>query len=288
MKDTAQFGTLQTFLVDAIFNKQQRAELFRTWGSIREMLPKGGNQIWNSNINANSSLGDSIIYIEGEANITANDIIPFFHKAIPSNTIPYFFKALSKDHSFGLAKEIKEEHLTNQKYWSNPLETQLPNAPNLTIYCLYGVGKETEYGYVYKNTNDSSLPYIINNTINIFEKNLVNGVQLGNGDGTVPLISLGFMCAKGWKLKKFNPHNVKIVTREYKHEPLPVLQDIRGGPKSGDHVDICMYFYGNNLLIMETVGNTNAIEDILRIASGLDVEERIVSNIVELSENIKI
>jgi phospholipid:diacylglycerol acyltransferase len=28
--------------------------------------------------------------------------------------------------------------------WTNPLEVQLPNAPSMKIYCLYGHGKETE------------------------------------------------------------------------------------------------------------------------------------------------
>jgi hypothetical protein len=28
--------------------------------------------------------------------------------------------------------------------WANPLEVQLPYAPSLKIYCLYGYGKETE------------------------------------------------------------------------------------------------------------------------------------------------
>lgn len=32
--------------------------------------------------------------------------------------------------------------------WTNPLETRLPNAPSMQIYCLYGHGKPTERGYV--------------------------------------------------------------------------------------------------------------------------------------------
>jgi hypothetical protein len=39
---------------------------------------------------------------------------------------------------------------------------------------------------------------------------LENGVQLGNGDGTVPLVSLGALCYQGWRTKELNPHHVKV------------------------------------------------------------------------------
>jgi len=34
--------------------------------------------------------------------------------------------------------------------WYNPLESRLPWAPNMSIYALYGVGKETERTYLYR------------------------------------------------------------------------------------------------------------------------------------------
>jgi hypothetical protein len=40
---------------------------------------------------------------------------------------------------------------------------------------------------------------------------LENGVQFGNGDGTVPLLSLGAMCAGPWRGKELNPHGVKVM-----------------------------------------------------------------------------
>ena len=45
------------------------------------------------------------------------------------------------------------------------------------------------------------------------------GVVMGEGDGTVPLLSSGYMCAKGWRLKRFNPAGVKIKVVEMPHEP---------------------------------------------------------------------
>jgi phospholipid:diacylglycerol acyltransferase len=38
--------------------------------------------------------------------------------------------------------------------WSNPLEATLPNAPDMKIYCLYGVGKSTERSYSYNRMSD--------------------------------------------------------------------------------------------------------------------------------------
>lgn len=41
-----------------------------------------------------------------------------------------------------------------------------------------------------------------------------NGVKLGEGDGTVSLLSLGAMCVDGWKRKRWNPAGIKITTVE--------------------------------------------------------------------------
>jgi len=41
-----------------------------------------------------------------------------------------------------------------------------------------------------------------------------SGVKFGNGDGTIPAISLGGMCVKGWKGKtKWNPAGIEVVTQ---------------------------------------------------------------------------
>ena len=37
---------------------------------------------------------------------------------------------------------------------------------------------------------------------------------MGEGDGTVSLLSLGAMCVEGWKRKRWNPAGIKIVTVE--------------------------------------------------------------------------
>ena len=65
---------------------------------------------------------------------------------------------------------------------------------------------------------------------------------MGEGDGTVSLLyfpryvdlttsrSSGYMCVKGWKIDRFNPAKIPIVTHEMDHEP--EFLDLRGGPKT--------------------------------------------------------
>ena len=50
--------------------------------------------------------------------------------------------------NFSQAMERDEAQLVrnnaDHRKWSNPLEVQLPRAPSMKIYCVYGHGKVTE------------------------------------------------------------------------------------------------------------------------------------------------
>ena len=39
-------------------------------------------------------------------------------------------------------------------------------------------------------------------------------MRIGEGDGTVNLLSLGAMCVEGWKRKRWNPAGIEVVTVE--------------------------------------------------------------------------
>ena len=43
---------------------------------------------------------------------------------------------------------------------------------------------------------------------------ILNGVKMGEGDGTVSLLSLGAMCVEGWKRERWNPSGMQVVTVE--------------------------------------------------------------------------
>lgn len=62
-------------------------------------------------------------------------------------------------------------------------------------------------------------------------------------DGTVPLLSLGYMCAPkngAWTKHRdlYNPGHSAIKTKEYVHEESDGKLNVRGGTKTADHVDI--------------------------------------------------
>ena len=73
------------------------------------------------------------------------------------------------------------------------------------------------------------------------------GVKFGEGDGTVPLLSLGAMSVRGWTEPRWNPAGIKVITKgwsaacgledltkialiEFKHEPEAL--DLRGGART--------------------------------------------------------
>jgi phospholipid:diacylglycerol acyltransferase len=196
-----------------------------------------------------------------------------------------------------------------QKHWHDPVATTLPRAPSMKLYCLYGAGVPTERSYHYKadceklnneqtcsgSIKDNSIAIQCSNDTNSEEpsewsaaidtsvydeqKDLQYGVRFSDGDGTVPLLSLGYMCRKWAEPHSVhNPSGIPVYTRERKHVAEISLADPgRGGPQSGEHVDI--------------LGNVGVIEDVLRIVTGFEVEEKvdkdlIVSELKRIAETI--
>ncbi|XP_057804974.1 putative phospholipid:diacylglycerol acyltransferase 2 [Salvia miltiorrhiza] len=195
---------------------------------------------------------------------------------------PKMMKRAEAHFSHGIADDLSDPKYDHYKYWSNPLETKLPEAPDMEIYCLYGVGIPTERSYVYKLSPPGrcrSIPLQIDSSADGSPNGcLRGGVNFVDGDESVPVLSAGFMCAKGWKGKtRFNPSGSATYIREFKHKAPANLLEGRG-LESGAHVDI--------------MGNVALIEDVLRVAAGASAVElggdRIYSDIIKLSEKINI
>lgn len=229
---------------------------------------------------------------------------------------------------------FEDESKINKGNWIdfyNPLEFPLPYAPDLTIYSFYGWQLKTEAGYIYKNSETDNKKkksekktiwkkkkIQINTTRNEWykkqnwqiDREVYNDVyQAGvisvDGDGTVPLISMGYVAGVLWrkeccfkcgrpfnlehaennqqKNKKiyskmhtsenyYNPSNLKTVIREYRHEPVSFWLDVRGGTRSANHTNI--------------LGNQELVFDVLKVVSGYSVEERIESNLLESVKEI--
>ncbi|RAL43860.1 hypothetical protein DM860_014361 [Cuscuta australis] len=185
--------------------------------------------------------------------------------------------------SYGIAENLDDPKYAHYKYWSNPLETRLPNAPDMEIYSMYGVGIPTERAYVYRQVASAAecdIPFQIDTSADELdeERCLKDGVYTVDGDETVPVLSSGFMCAKGWRGKtRFNPSGIKTYIREYEHAPPANLLEGRG-TQSGAHVDI--------------MGNFALIEDIMRVAAGGTGEDlggdQVYSQIFNWSEKINL
>ncbi|KAK8697755.1 hypothetical protein V6N13_113893 [Hibiscus sabdariffa] len=195
---------------------------------------------------------------------------------------PKMMRRAEAHFSHGIADNLDDPKYNHYKYWSNPLEMKLPNAPDMEIYCLYGVGIPTERSYVYKlspNSRCKSIPYQIDSSLSGEDNScLRGGVYFADGDESVPVLSAGFMCAKGWRGRtRFNPSGIATHIREYRHKPPTSLLEGRG-IESGAHVDI--------------MGNSALIEDILRVAAGATGDEiggdRIYSDILRMAERINL
>ena len=120
---------------------------------------------------------------------------------------------------------------------------------------------------------------------------VVNGVKMGEGDGTVSLLSLGAMCVEGWKRERWNPAGIRVTTvevcscaaffsavdeltiRKLPHNPVTTIP--RGGGTTSDHVDI--------------LGSTGLNEIVLQVATGAgeEVQDSFVSNIQEYAKRVK-
>ena len=225
MKDTAELNPVFFHIKENLLSRLDLMLMFRSFGSLPSMFPKGGKYFWGSedlpapdgsvnnmisfvdtwsNINisdpnfdarCNSSVGtdiqvDFMMRRNLISNKSSSECFKFLKQFAPN------YASLVEDHySFGAF--YKPEYRSNERYWTNPLESVLPNAPSMSIYSLYGVGKPTERSYFYKADSTetcSSIPFVIDNSVHQPERNFSYGVVLGEGDGTVPVRQKLIVC----------------------------------------------------------------------------------------------
>jgi phospholipid:diacylglycerol acyltransferase len=305
MKDTAQLNAFAVYGLEKFLSRTERAEIFRAMPGVSSMLPIGGNAIWGNSTWAPDDKPDQVVsygsfvrYKDTNTtapkrhNLTVDETFPFLW----SETEEWYKEMLQRSYSQGVAHtkhEVEDNQLLPAK-WINPLETRLPLAPNLKIYCFYGIGKPTERAYFYKDDSDplSALNVTIDTSVTAGE--IDHGVVMGEGDGTVNLLSAGYMCTKGWKMKRYNPAGVKIVTHEMAHEPDRFSP--RGGPNSKSHPAISSALCYSSLTSIaaadhvDILGRSSLNDLILKVAGGKGdlVDENIESNILEYGNKIEI
>ncbi|CAP49234.1 uncharacterized protein PODANS_5_5600 [Podospora anserina S mat+] len=286
MRDTAQLNAFAVYGLEKFLSKEERAEIFRAMPGMSSMLPMGGNAIWGDLDGAPDdqpgqavSFGSFLNFRTNQnwtipkTNFTVDDAMQYLY----DTTDDWYRDLVKRSYSQGVAhtmKEVTANELDPRK-WINPLETRLPLAPSLKVYCFYGVGKPTERAYYYRSPELGALTNL-NMTIDtaLIQGDVDHGVVMGEGDGTVNLMSTGYMCNKGWNMKRYNPAGAKVTVVEMPHEPERF--NPRGGPNTADHVDI--------------LGRSNLNELILRIAAGRggEIQDYVVSSIREYAERAKI
>ncbi|KAI9373715.1 phospholipid:diacylglycerol acyltransferase [Aspergillus egyptiacus] len=285
MRDTAQLNAFAVYGLEKFLSKEERAELFRAMPGISSMLPKGGEAVWGNASWAPDDLpnqpitfGNLLNFRESNStltqkNLTASESIEY----LLDHSEGWYRDQVTGSYSHGVAHTTAEVEANENdpRTWLNPLEARLPLAPDMKIYCFYGVGKPTERSYFYQEERDPlvNLNVSIDTTVTTTD-GIDHGVFMGEGDGTVNLLSTGYMCAKGWHIKRYNPSGIKIKVYEMPHEPDRFSP--RGGPNTGDHVDI--------------LGRASLNELILRVAGGHgdEIEDTFVSRIREYAERVKV
>ncbi|KAJ5989053.1 hypothetical protein N7481_004263 [Penicillium waksmanii] len=273
MRDTAQLNAFAVYGLEKFLSKEERAEIFRAMPGISSMLPKGGEAVWGNSTWApddqpgqSMSFGNLLNFRETNSSWTRRNLTS-------SESLQYLFDQSEDWYKNQLLARVAhttrevEANEKNPRTWLNPLEARLPLAPDMKIYCFYGVGKPTERSYFYQEERDpqTKLNVSIDTTVTLND-DIDRGVVMGEGDGTVNLLSTGYMCAKGWRMKRYNPAGSKI-----KIDSPP-----RGGPNTGDHVDI--------------LGRASLNDLVLRVAGGKgdQIEETFFSNIREYAERVQI
>lgn len=150
MKDTAQLNAFAVYGIERFLGREERAEIFRAMPGISSMLPIGGNAVWGDSSGApddlpgqNVSFGDFLNFkpplnssIHTQKNLTVEESLDY----LMNTTEPWYQDMVKGSYSHGIAHTKKEVDANEKdpRKWINPLETRLPLAPNLKIYCFYG------------------------------------------------------------------------------------------------------------------------------------------------------
>ncbi|KAL4906138.1 hypothetical protein BDW74DRAFT_139063 [Aspergillus multicolor] len=284
-RDTALLNSFAVYGLEKFLSREERAEIFRAMPGISSMLPKGGEAVWGNSTWAPDDLpgqhmtyGNLLNFRESNSSLTQKNLtVPESLEYLLNQSEPWYRDQVLGSYSHGVAHTTAEVEANENdpRTWLNPLEARLPRAPDMKLYCFYGVGKPTERSYFYQEERDPlvKLNVSIDTTVTTTD-GTDHGVVLGEGDGTVSLLSTGYMCAKGWHIKRYNPSGIKIKVYEMPHEPDRFSP--RGGPNTGDHVDI--------------LGRASLNDLILRVAGGHgdEIEDTFVSRIKEYAERVKV
>ena len=282
--ETQEFRELGTLglAMQQYVNQTARQQIFRTFGSVAGMLPRGGDRVWRADAGVRASetaagrddFREMLQFTDGEtAGMGVEEAIAAVLRDQARRGGALWLSAqYGKTYSHGIAATPKEMQRVRARptSWGNMLESQLPFAPKMRVYCAYGVNRATERAYHFLDRGDGRK--MIN--VSLSDGAVSGGIAYGDGDGSVPLISLGSACAFFWKKRTWNPSGMSTTLREVVDDPSSVQDVFRGGPHSGEHVDI--------------MGNHQIIEDIVRVSAGdFRLPEKVGSRIRDIAARLE-
>lgn len=149
MKDTAQLNAFAVYGLEKFLSREERAEIFRAMPGISSMLPIGGNAVWGNSTWAPDDMpGQNVTYgnflnfkhFNGSheyKNMTVEESLSYLR----NSSEKWYQDQIEGSYSQGVAHTTAEVEANEKdpRKWINPLETRLPLAPNLKIYCFYGM-----------------------------------------------------------------------------------------------------------------------------------------------------
>lgn len=148
MKDTAQLNEFAVYGLEKFLSREERVEIFRAMPGISSMLPIGGDAVWGNATWAPDDLpGQKVSYgqllnfkhYNGSSeykNLTMEESLSYLY----NTSEQWYVDQLKGSYSHGVAHTTAEVEANEKdpRKWINPLETRLPLAPSLKIYCFYG------------------------------------------------------------------------------------------------------------------------------------------------------
>lgn len=223
-------------LTENLIGRKARAALFRTWGSMVQMQPVGGAAVWGNAtwapdntpaLRAAGASAGALVTLTGAGGSQVLDV-----DAVAAKVFEDAMPAMVAAGQTWLGGSGPQEPLTLR----DPTVTPLPRAPSLRVFCLYGVGLPSDRALHYTTAEDGSKQ--IKSDVHTPSMGLVcgrrrhivfqnptargqqeHGVLSVDGDGTVPLLSLGAMCRQPWAHgSPLNPGNTTVTTKEYRHD----------------------------------------------------------------------
>mmetsp|Transcript_28248 Transcript_28248/g.79744 ORF Transcript_28248/g.79744 Transcript_28248/m.79744 type:complete len:390 (-) Transcript_28248:87-1256(-) len=305
-KDSAGMGNLGVKMGDVLIPRKQRIRVFRSFGCLINMLPKGGTAIWGSldstsdgdakdkcpqtghSLDENKSAKHGALITLKRLNGTVEHLDITAAARLLIDTVPKPVRerirrqgALNAgiDGFTGVSEGLKD-----------PLSTPLPNAPSMRIICVYGVEVPTERRYQYRECKEDEDPETLGTNLTIDtevdreEQCMSKGVGHCEGDGSVPLVSLGLLCRK-WEQNPgsfLNPGGVRVTTVEIPSSEAPRAMfslPTSTATDAQDHLGVM----GNGALIgtaiRAAVGQAHEIPDMIHspidaIAQGIEIDAR--------------